>query len=134
MKLHDSKVVDRISRAKLLDSTVESGEVLFSNIADFIVSFLGENKSYLTPNADLPTGFTFSFPVKQTSISSGYLVRWTKGQYNNINILLCFLQIEFRAEGVVNNDAVQLLTEQLEKKGYGWVKINAMCNDTVCKW
>lgn len=24
-------------------------------------------------------GFTFSFPVKQTSISSGILLKWTKG-------------------------------------------------------
>jgi hypothetical protein len=24
-------------------------------------------------------GFTFSFPVKQTSMSSGSLIRWTKG-------------------------------------------------------
>lgn len=25
------------------------------------------------------TGFTFSFPVKQTSIDSGILIKWTKG-------------------------------------------------------
>jgi hexokinase len=24
-------------------------------------------------------GFTFSFPVRQTSVSSGSLIRWTKG-------------------------------------------------------
>lgn len=24
-------------------------------------------------------GFTFSFPVKQTSVSSGILIKWTKG-------------------------------------------------------
>jgi hexokinase len=79
VKFFESKVVDCISRVKLLDNTIESGEVLFSAIADFIIAFLEENNSYLTPNADLPTGFTFSFPVRQTSISSGFLVRWTKG-------------------------------------------------------
>lgn len=24
-------------------------------------------------------GFTFSFPVKQTSVSTGILIKWTKG-------------------------------------------------------
>jgi hexokinase len=43
-----------------------------------------------------------------------------------------FFVIEFRAEGVVDSDVVELLTHQLQKKGYDWVKINALCNDTVC--
>jgi hexokinase len=40
--------------------------------------------------------------------------------------------LEFKAEGVVGKDVMKLLSSHLEKKGYGWVKINAMCNDTVC--
>jgi hexokinase len=65
----------------VVDVSIESGEILFTSIADFIISFLEENKSFLIPNTELCTGFTFSFPVKQTSISSGVLIKWTKGLF-----------------------------------------------------
>jgi hexokinase len=87
LKLHYGKVTNSVSDSTFLDHTMECGETLFSTVADFIISFLKANQSFLTPKPDvLPTGFTFSFPVKQTSISSGTLTRWTKGFFFNCQI------------------------------------------------
>lgn len=39
-----------------------------------------EGGKFVLPNGrSRETGFTFSFPVKQTSIDSGILIKWTKG-------------------------------------------------------
>lgn len=52
---------------------------------DFIVAELAKfvaqegMDSELHPGRQRELGFTFSFPVLQSSISSGTLVRWTKG-------------------------------------------------------
>uniref|UniRef100_A0A804N7S2 Phosphotransferase n=1 Tax=Zea mays TaxID=4577 RepID=A0A804N7S2_MAIZE len=54
-------------------------------------------------------GFTFSFPVRQTSVSSGSLIRWTKG---------------FLIEDVVGKDVAQCLNEALARSGLN-------VNDTV---
>jgi hexokinase len=55
------------------------------NLFDFIASLLkdfveregGGPENSLNKRREL--GFTFSFPVKQTSVSSGILIKWTKG-------------------------------------------------------
>jgi hexokinase len=36
-------------------------------------------KFYLPSGRKREIGFTFSFPVRQTSIDSGILIKWTKG-------------------------------------------------------
>ena len=55
------------------------------DLFDFIASSL---KEFVERERDVPEhslditrklGFTFSFPVKQTSVSSGTLLKWTKG-------------------------------------------------------
>jgi len=78
------------------------------------------DKDFLTKNRELDKtrklGFTFSFPVKQTGIASGYLVCWTKG---------------FCASGVVGRDIVRLLEEALIKKNLRGVEVAALINDTV---
>jgi len=52
-------------------------------------------------NSDtLELGFTFSFPVAQTAIDAGKLLRWTKG---------------FNCPGAVGNDIVQLLQAALDR-------------------
>lgn len=54
---------------------------LFDFIAAELANFVnreGEGfKLHGNPKREL--GFTFSFPVKQTSINSGLLIQWTKG-------------------------------------------------------
>lgn len=55
------------------------------NLFDFIASSLKEfveregGGSENSLNSRRELGFTFSFPVKQTSVSSGILIKWTKG-------------------------------------------------------
>lgn len=52
---------------------------------DFIASGLAKfaenegNKFHLPAGTKREIGFTFSFPVKQTSVDSGILIKWTKG-------------------------------------------------------
>ncbi len=47
------------------------GELLFDFIAELV--------KRANPPPGAPLGFTFSFPVNQTSLSSGTLIQWTKG-------------------------------------------------------
>ncbi|KAK2964985.1 Hexokinase [Blattamonas nauphoetae] len=117
LKVTLNKVVDSRQRSMELDPKTETAEKLFSTIAQFIVDFLAENTIFMgkTPSV-LNAGFTFSFPIQQNGISSGSLIYWTK---------------EFIATGVVGNDVVELLHEQLKKLNHEWVKIVALCNDTV---
>ncbi|KAF9971984.1 glucokinase [Actinomortierella ambigua] len=63
----------------------------------------------------LEMGFTFSFPVSQTAIDAGMLLRWTKG---------------FHCAGAVGNDIVQLLQSALDRNGVN-VHVAALVNDTV---
>ncbi|KAF9087579.1 glucokinase [Mortierella sp. GBA35] len=63
----------------------------------------------------LELGFTFSFPVTQTAIDAGVLLRWTKG---------------FNCPGAVGNDIVQLLQEALNRNEVN-VHVAALVNDTV---
>lgn len=45
---------------------------------------------------------TFGFPLKQTGLQKGVLIKWTKG---------------FKCSNVVGNDVVQLLRDAIERKG-----------------
>ena len=74
-------------------------ETLFDYIAGCIALFVKKNQ---ISDKSLPLGFTFSFPVKQLSLTSGLLIRWTKG---------------FSATGVENEDVIKLLQEALVRNG-----------------
>nr|XP_043613414.1 hexokinase-3 [Erigeron canadensis] len=60
-------------------------------------------------------GFTFSFPVKQTSVSSGTLIKWTKG---------------FAIEDMVEKDVVECLQKALSRRGLD-MNVTALVNDSV---
>lgn len=54
---------------------------LFDFIAGALAKFVateGED-SHLPPGQQRELGFTFSFPVRQLSLASGTLIKWTKG-------------------------------------------------------
>jgi hexokinase len=57
----------------------------FQELFDFIASALAKFVASEGEDFHLPEGrqrelgFTFSFPVKQSSIASGTLIKWTKG-------------------------------------------------------
>jgi len=91
-----------------------TGNQLFNFIAKSISKFLKDNKIIIKTKKSL--GFTFSFPVNQTSITSGILVYWTK---------------DFSATGVVGNNVVKLLQTSLKKYNLNKIEIKALANDTV---
>eukprot|EP01018_Ginkgo_biloba_P016635 Gb_04841 [translate_table: standard] len=105
---------------------VGTTEELFDYIASELARFVAKESDKLQP---LPgrlreLGFTFSFPVKQTSIASGTLVKWTKG---------------FSISGTVGKDVAVALNEAMERQGLD-MRVSALVNDTVgtlaggCYW
>lgn len=73
-------------------------EELFDFVADCVADFIKTRDI----KEKLPLGFTFSFPVKNSSLNSGILIRWTK----------CF-----DAKGAVGRDPVKMLQEAFNRKG-----------------
>ncbi|XP_076981181.1 hexokinase HKDC1 [Tamandua tetradactyla] len=90
-----------------------TGEELFDHIVQCIADFL----DYMgLKGAQLPLGFTFSFPCRQTSIDKGMLIEWTKG---------------FKATDCEGEDVVDLLREAIKRRNEFDLDIVAVVNDTV---
>lgn len=83
-------------------------------IASSVDTFLTDNSSHEGLD-ELNMGFTFSFPVEQTAIDRGTLIKWTKG---------------FNCPDAPGKDVIQLLQAALDRKHIK-VKVNALVNDTV---
>ncbi|XP_058745368.1 hexokinase-2-like [Vicia villosa] len=96
---------------------VGTSKELFDFIAAELVKFVKEENGdfQVPPGGKRQLGFTFSFPVMQTSISSGNLIRWTKG---------------FSIEDTVGQDVVAELRNAIERQGLD-MNITALVNDTV---
>lgn len=99
-----------------------TGTILFDYIATCLNTFVTTHG--IKNSSTLPLGFTFSFPMSQSSIDSGELARWTKG---------------FTCEGVVGQDVVKLLAKSITNIPDLNVHICAILNDTVgtlmsCAW
>ncbi|XP_027358112.1 hexokinase-1-like [Abrus precatorius] len=94
-----------------------SSHELFDFIATKLAKFVESEPEefHPPPGRQRELGFTFSFPVKQTSIASGSLIKWTKG---------------FNIEDVVGEDVVGELTKSFEKVGLD-MRVAALVNDTV---
>ncbi|XLR22716.1 hypothetical protein HN51_068963 [Arachis hypogaea] len=93
-----------------------TSEELFDFIASSLKEFIakeGDGSNISTNRREL--GFTFSFPVKQMSVSSGILIKWTKG---------------FSVVNMVRRDVAACLQEALARKGLD-VHVAALVNDTV---
>ncbi len=117
MELKGGKNISKpVSRQFVLDRKYLAGDgkALFDFIAGCVEIFLKGKGIDKAAHFDL--GFTFSFPVEQTGIASGRLLRWTKG---------------FNAKGVIGKDVVRLLDEALAGKHVNNVKVAALANDTV---
>ncbi|PIA48282.1 hypothetical protein AQUCO_01400699v1 [Aquilegia coerulea] len=88
---------------------------------DFIALTLEQFVERETNSSDLPLdkkrelGFTFSFPVRQLSASSGILIKWTKG---------------FLIEDMIGKDVSECLQQAMIKKGLD-MRVVALVNDTV---
>ncbi|KAJ8772519.1 hypothetical protein K2173_027696 [Erythroxylum novogranatense] len=94
-----------------------TSEELFDFIASGLAKF-SQNEGgmfHLPHGRKRETGFTFSFPVRQTSIDSGILIKWTKG---------------FAVSGTAGQDVVACLNEAMERQGLD-MRVSALVNDTV---
>ncbi|OIT05252.1 PREDICTED: hexokinase-1 [Nicotiana attenuata] len=96
---------------------VGTSEALFDYIAAELAKFVAEEeeKFQKPPGKQRELGFTFSFPVMQTSINSGTIMRWTKG---------------FSIDDAVGQDVVGELTKAMKRKGVD-MRVSALVNDTV---
>ncbi|KAG5144467.1 hypothetical protein AAZX31_11G015400 [Glycine max] len=93
-----------------------TSEDLFDFIASSLKEFIakeGDGSNISQDRREL--GFTFSFPVKQMSVSSGILIKWTKG---------------FSIVDMVGRDVAACLQEALTRKGLD-MRVAALVNDTV---
>ncbi|XP_048361166.1 hexokinase HKDC1-like isoform X2 [Sphaerodactylus townsendi] len=82
-----------------------TGEELFDHIVQCIAEFL----EYMgIKGAQLPLGFTFSFPCKQASIDKGALIGWTKG---------------FKATDCEGEDVVDMLREAIKRRNVSLVEL-----------
>lgn len=94
----------------------EDARELFSFIASHIKTFLEENHpDQLRHSETLNLGFCFAFPVQQTSVNSGVLIRWTKG---------------FAIDDAVGKDVCELLQNEIDALKLP-VKITAIVNDAL---
>lgn len=98
----------------LMTSTTEE---LFGFIALTLKRFVERetNDSNLPLDKRRELGFTFSFPVRQTSPSSGILIKWTKG---------------FSISDMVGKDVSDCLQQAIQKIGLD-MRVAVLVNDTV---
>ncbi|XP_029129427.1 hexokinase-1 [Cajanus cajan] len=92
---------------------VGTSDALFDYIAAELGKFVAQENQ--PPARQRELGFTFSFPVMQTSIASGNLIKWTKG---------------FSIDDAVGQDIVAELTEAIQRQGLD-MHVTALVNDTV---
>ncbi|KAG8507413.1 Hexokinase-1 [Galemys pyrenaicus] len=90
-----------------------SGSQLFDHVAECLGDFMEKKK---IKDKNLPVGFTFSFPCRQSKIDEAILITWTK---------------RFKASGVEGADVVKLLNKAIKKRGDYDANIVAVVNDTV---
>ncbi|KAH7667201.1 Hexokinase protein [Dioscorea alata] len=97
----------------LVSSTTED---LFDFLAMTLKNFVERNNDgFEQSDKRKELGVTFPFPVRQLSVSSGILIKWTKG---------------FAIRDTVGKDVTQCLQEALTKRGLD-MQVAALVNDTV---
>ncbi|KAM3373517.1 hypothetical protein ACQJBY_020135 [Aegilops geniculata] len=115
----DRRVVDTESEQVSIPKEIMHGttEELFDFIAARLSNFVAKEGGnfHLQEGRKREIGFTFSFPVKQTSIDSGILIKWTKG---------------FAVSGTAGKDVVACLNAAMERQGLD-MSVSALVNDTV---
>lgn len=113
MEQMKSKIPD-----ELLDDENVTSEQLFGYLARRTLAFIKKYHPEALEKKDeaLKLGFTFSYPVDQTSLNSGTLIRWTKG---------------FKIADTVGKDVVQFYQDQLKLQGLEMINVVALTNDTV---
>ncbi|KFK39984.1 hypothetical protein AALP_AA3G314800 [Arabis alpina] len=98
---------------------IGTSEELFGFIASKLANFVAKEdipaRFRLEQGRKREIGFTFSFPVNQTSIDSGTVIQWTKG---------------FKVSGMEGKNVVACLNEAMEAHGLN-MRVSALVNDAV---
>ncbi|KAL3530010.1 hypothetical protein ACH5RR_009332 [Cinchona calisaya] len=94
-----------------------TSEELFDFIAASLQDFVEKegNGSEILQSKIRDLGFTFSFPVKQTSVASGILIKWTKG---------------FSIPDMAGKDVSGCLNQAMARRGLD-MRVTVLINDTV---
>eukprot|EP01053_Blabericola_migrator_P002743 Blabericola_migrator_1__2742@NODE_1782_length_3799_cov_120_045820_g1148_i0_p2_GENE_NODE_1782_length_3799_cov_120_045820_g1148_i0NODE_1782_length_3799_cov_120_045820_g1148_i0_p2_ORF_typecomplete_len494_score85_66Hexokinase_1/PF00349_21/2e47Hexokinase_2/PF03727_16/3_1e45_NODE_1782_length_3799_cov_120_045820_g1148_i0711552 len=96
--------------------------MLFDTLAKFTKDFMTKNGDLEKAGENLyPVGFTFSFPLKQTSLASGWCPTWTKGFETG-------METDDRVDG--GPDVCQLLQAAFERNACP-AFVAAVLNDTT---
>ncbi|KAI4355577.1 hypothetical protein L6164_004336 [Bauhinia variegata] len=115
----DGGIVNQEFTEVSIPSTLMLGtsDALFDYVAAELAKFVAQEGPdfQVPPGRQRELGFTFSFPVMQTSIASGNLIKWTKG---------------FSIDDAVGQDVVAELTKAIERQGLD-MRVSALVNDTV---
>ncbi|KAF0907010.1 hypothetical protein E2562_014631 [Oryza meyeriana var. granulata] len=115
----DKRIIDTEFEQVSIPNEIMHGttEDLFDFIASGLLRFVAteSDKFHLPQGRKREIGFTFSFPVNQTSIDSGILIKWTKG---------------FAVSGTAGKDVVACLNAAMERQGLD-MRVSALVNDTV---
>lgn len=115
----ESRVVDTEFEQVSIPQELMHGttEELFDFIASGLARFVAEESGrfHLPLGRKGEIGFTFSFPVRQTSIDSGILIKWTKG---------------FSVSGTAGKNVVECLNEAMKGQGLE-MRVSALVNDAV---
>ncbi|RAL43118.1 unnamed protein product [Cuscuta campestris] len=110
-------LVDHVQRQPIPEDLMNgTTKDLFEFIASSLEGFVeqeGSGSEHLQNKREL--GFTFSFPLKQISVSSGILMKWTKG---------------FTIEDMVQRNVSECLEQATSRKGLD-IQVSALINDTV---
>uniref|UniRef100_A0A7C9A8B4 Phosphotransferase n=1 Tax=Opuntia streptacantha TaxID=393608 RepID=A0A7C9A8B4_OPUST len=121
VKLQGNRTIDLKSLSYMVPHKLKVGKMdeLFDYIAHKVSIFVEKEEDdpnfELLPSRKRELGFTFSFPVYQTRISSGTLLNWTK---------------EYDIKEAVGKDMVEELTKALERRNLD-MNVTALLNDTV---
>lgn len=100
-----------------MELMIGTSDDLFGYIAGELAKFVAqEGQEFQLPSGrERELGFTFSFPVMQSSIDSGTLITWAKG---------------FCIDDTVGKDVAEELAKALKKQGVD-MHVRALVNDTV---
>lgn len=102
-----------IPRHLMTSTSKDLFDFIASSLKQFVESEEKDSEFSAVKRRDL--GFTFSFPMKQTSVSSGILIKWTKG---------------FSIQDMVGSDISDCLQQAMTRRGLD-MRVAALVNDTV---
>ncbi|XP_049931586.1 hexokinase-3-like isoform X2 [Nymphaea colorata] len=111
------RIIDHHVEKQAIPPHIMTGtsEALFDYLASILKQFVEKEEGYQPSPGTKALGFTFSFPMKQTSVSSGVLVKWTKG---------------FAIHDMDGKDVAGCLQEAMARVGLDMTVV-ALVNDTV---